>query len=113
MKRILTLSSSLAASLRGVFCAGALALCGPGAAWAAPPADTQLPPAITLPPITPVAGAAHALWIAGAPAPPEPIRAAPRVNVPFAGAWARKPWRFALEGNPFVSRPWPWRRARR
>ena len=60
MKRILTLSSSLAASLRGVFCAGALALCGPGAAWAAPAADTQPPPAATLAPIPAVAGAAQA-----------------------------------------------------
>ncbi|MGD9551132.1 MAG: M16 family metallopeptidase, partial [Burkholderiaceae bacterium] len=60
MKRILTLSSSLVASLRGVFCAGALALCGPGAAWAAPAADTQPPPAATLAPIPAVAGAAQA-----------------------------------------------------
>ncbi len=61
----------------------------------------------------PAPGAAHALWIEDAPAPPEPILASPRVNVPFAGAWARKPWRFTLEGNPFVSKPWPWRRGRR
>jgi DNA-3-methyladenine glycosylase len=38
----------------------------------------------------------------------ERIVASPRVNVPFAGSWVAKPWRFCLEGNRFVSRPWPW-----
>jgi hypothetical protein len=27
----------------------------------------------------------------------------PRVGVDHAGAWARRPWRFALAGNPWVS----------
>ncbi|MBI5477736.1 MAG: DNA-3-methyladenine glycosylase [Deltaproteobacteria bacterium] len=27
-----------------------------------------------------------------------------RVGVDYAGEWARKPWRFLLAGNPFVSR---------
>jgi DNA-3-methyladenine glycosylase len=49
------------------------------------------------------------LWIEEAPAPAEPIVAAPRVNVKFAGRWAEKPWRFALQGSPSVSRPWPWK----
>jgi DNA-3-methyladenine glycosylase len=28
-----------------------------------------------------------------------------RVGVDYAGEWALKPWRFYLEGNPWVSRP--------
>jgi DNA-3-methyladenine glycosylase len=43
----------------------------------------------------------------GAPCPAERILASPRVNVGFAGSWADKPWRFSLEGNRFVSKPWP------
>ena len=56
------------------------------------------------------------LFLEDAPAPAERIVASPRVNVPFAGSWADRPWRYALLGNRFVSRPWPWRappRARR
>jgi DNA-3-methyladenine glycosylase len=49
------------------------------------------------------------LYVEDAPAPKERVIASPRVNVPFAGAWALRPWRFTLEGNPAVSRPWPWR----
>lgn len=30
-----------------------------------------------------------------------------RVNVEYAGAWARKPWRFAIDQEPAVSRPRP------
>jgi DNA-3-methyladenine glycosylase len=51
------------------------------------------------------------LWIEDAPPPAERVIASPRVNVPFAGAWRERPWRFSLEENPHVSRPWPWRRA--
>lgn len=40
----------------------------------------------------------------GAP-PAEPVVEAPRVGVDYAGEWATKPWRFYLEGNPWVSRP--------
>jgi DNA-3-methyladenine glycosylase len=36
------------------------------------------------------------------PAPPVGVSA--RVGVEYAGEWARKPWRFYLPGNPFVSR---------
>ena len=32
----------------------------------------------------------------------------PRVNVDYAGSWAARPWRFAVEGEPAVSRPRPW-----
>ncbi len=56
---------------------------------------------------------ADGLWIEDAPSPPEPLVASPRVNVPFAGTWAERPWRLSLEGNPFVSKPWPWSRRRR
>jgi DNA-3-methyladenine glycosylase len=30
--------------------------------------------------------------------------AAPRVGVPYAGAWAHKPWRFYVADSPWVSR---------
>ncbi len=50
------------------------------------------------------------LFVEDAPAPAERVVAAPRVNVPFAGSWAEKPWRYALQGNRFTSRPWPWRK---
>lgn len=35
--------------------------------------------------------------------------AAPRVNVDYAGSWALKPWRFAIDQEPAVSRPRPFR----
>ena len=47
------------------------------------------------------------LFVEGAPRPVERALASPRVNVGFAGSWAAKPWRFSLEGNRFVSKPWP------
>ena len=47
------------------------------------------------------------LFFEDAPPPPERIVSAPRVNVAYAGRWAEKKWRFALDGNPLVSRPWP------
>ena len=50
------------------------------------------------------------LFVEDAPAPREAVIAAVRVNVGFAGSWAERPWRFALEGNRHVSRPWPWSR---
>lgn len=50
------------------------------------------------------------VWIEDGPAPEEPVVASPRVNVKFAGTWADAPWRFALQENPFVSRPTPWKR---
>jgi DNA-3-methyladenine glycosylase len=47
------------------------------------------------------------LFVEDAPAAGERVVAAPRVNVRYAGPWAEKPWRYALEGNPWVSRPPP------
>jgi DNA-3-methyladenine glycosylase len=47
------------------------------------------------------------LFVEDAPRPRERIVAVRRVNVPYAGASAEKPWRFLLEGNPWVSRPAP------
>ncbi|MBO2518255.1 DNA-3-methyladenine glycosylase [Limnochorda sp.] len=35
---------------------------------------------------------------------PWPIRSGPRIGVEYAGAWSQKPWRFWIDGNPFVSR---------
>lgn len=47
------------------------------------------------------------LFVEEAPPPPEPVVTGPRVNVGYAGAWAERPWRFALYGSPWVSRPAP------
>jgi DNA-3-methyladenine glycosylase len=47
------------------------------------------------------------LFVEDAPPPRERIRSGRRVNVDYAGPWAEKPWRYALEGNPWVSRPPP------
>jgi DNA-3-methyladenine glycosylase len=45
------------------------------------------------------------LFVEDAPPPEERILAGPRVNVGYAGRWAERPWRYALAGNPWVSRP--------
>ncbi len=45
------------------------------------------------------------LWIEDGPAPGERIVRTPRIGVEYAGAWARRPWRFALLGSPGVSGP--------
>ena len=45
------------------------------------------------------------LFVEDAPRPTERILSARRVNVDHAGPWAEKPWRYALAGNPWVSRP--------
>jgi DNA-3-methyladenine glycosylase len=47
------------------------------------------------------------LFFEDAPPPAERIVSAPRVNVAYAGRWAAKRWRFALDGHPLVSRPRP------
>jgi DNA-3-methyladenine glycosylase len=50
------------------------------------------------------------LFVEDAPPPAERIVAGPRVNVHYSGEWAAKPWRYALAGNAWVSRPVPWGR---
>jgi DNA-3-methyladenine glycosylase len=45
------------------------------------------------------------LFLEDAPPPRERILAARRVNVDYAGPWAEKPWRYALAGSRWVSRP--------
>ncbi len=45
------------------------------------------------------------LFVEDAPPPAERIQSARRVNVDYAGPWAEKPWRYALAGNAWVSRP--------
>ncbi|HUL60894.1 MAG TPA: DNA-3-methyladenine glycosylase [Anaeromyxobacteraceae bacterium] len=47
------------------------------------------------------------LFLEDAAPPGEPVVAARRVNVDRAGPWAEKRWRYALAGNPWVSRPRP------
>jgi DNA-3-methyladenine glycosylase len=37
----------------------------------------------------------------------------PRIGVDYAGAWARKPWRFGVRGSTALSRPFPVERATR
>jgi 3-methyladenine DNA glycosylase Mpg len=36
------------------------------------------------------------------------VAVGPRIGVAYAGEAAAWPLRFALRGNPHVSRPWPW-----
>jgi DNA-3-methyladenine glycosylase len=38
-------------------------------------------------------------------APRAPVGRSPRINVDYAGAWAKKPWRFYERGNRYVSVP--------
>lgn len=43
------------------------------------------------------------LWIEDDARPIGPVVRTPRIGVGFAGAWARRPWRFAIAGNPWTS----------
>ncbi len=53
------------------------------------------------------------LWIApGDPIPPARISSGPRVGVRGDERAVTIPWRFAITGNPYVSRPQPWRQSR-
>jgi DNA-3-methyladenine glycosylase len=45
------------------------------------------------------------LFLLQGPRPREHVVATPRVNVHYAGASAGRPWRYLLEGNPWVSGP--------
>lgn len=49
----------------------------------------------------------RALWVEPRVGRKPRIVSAPRVNVDYAGVWAKKPWRFAEEGERAVSRPRP------
>jgi len=35
---------------------------------------------------------------------PSKIASSPRIGVDYAGEWAKRPWRFTVRANPFVSR---------
>ena len=45
------------------------------------------------------------VWIeaSGVRIPGSSIASGPRIGIDYAGAWARRPWRFWIRGNPFVS----------
>jgi len=44
------------------------------------------------------------LWLEDDGYVPARVARGPRVNVAYAGGWARKPWRFWIDGHPSVSR---------
>jgi DNA-3-methyladenine glycosylase len=46
---------------------------------------------------------AGVLWIEAGDRPAGRIVRTPRIGVAYAGAWARRPWRFLLPGSPWVS----------
>ncbi|MDR9857694.1 DNA-3-methyladenine glycosylase [Paenibacillus sp. VCA1] len=52
---------------------------------------------------------------AGDPVDELPIVQCPRINIDYAGEYALKPWRYYIEGNPYVSvkdkQPTPWKQA--
>lgn len=48
---------------------------------------------------------------AGDPVPAGMVLRGPRIGVEYAGAWARKPWRFGVRGSNALSRPFPGTRA--
>jgi DNA-3-methyladenine glycosylase len=49
------------------------------------------------------------LWVEAREGPRPRVVTGPRVNVDYAGAWARKPWRYAVDQERAVSRPRPFR----
>ena len=49
-------------------------------------------------------GCGDRLWLEDRGYRPRRVARGPRIGVEYAGAWARKPWRFWEEGNAFVSR---------
>jgi len=51
------------------------------------------------------AGVLPEIFLAPGPRPAAKVCRSPRINVDYAGAWARKPWRFYERGNRYVSVP--------
>jgi DNA-3-methyladenine glycosylase len=49
------------------------------------------------------------VWLEEGPTPlaPSAVARGPRVGIDYSGAWAARPWRFWIRGNPFVSRARP------
>ncbi len=45
----------------------------------------------------------NVLYVRDAGEPPPKIITTPRIGVDYAGKWKRKPWRFVVDGNGFVS----------
>jgi DNA-3-methyladenine glycosylase len=45
------------------------------------------------------------LYLSKSDAPPPRLTRTPRIGVDYAGAWARRPWRFLAAGDAAVSRP--------
>ncbi len=46
------------------------------------------------------------VWIEeGVSVPPRQIARGPRIGIDYAEKWVRKPWRFWIKDNPFVSKP--------
>ena len=43
--------------------------------------------------------------VPGEKIPADDIATGPRVGIDYAGDWAARPWRFALKGSPYVSKP--------
>lgn len=43
------------------------------------------------------------LWLEDDGHPVGPVARTPRIGVGFAGAWARRPWRFVIAGSPWTS----------
>ena len=48
---------------------------------------------------------ASSLYLQLAPGPRGPVGRSPRINIDYAGAWMKKPWRFFERGNRYVSVP--------
>jgi DNA-3-methyladenine glycosylase len=46
----------------------------------------------------------HKLWLGEDGFMPEKVHRGPRIGVEYAGAWARRPWRFWIADHPSVSR---------
>jgi DNA-3-methyladenine glycosylase len=52
----------------------------------------------------------NVIWVEDRGGPAPPVGRSARIGVDYAGPWAKRPWRFFIEGSPAVSRA-PRRRA--